>query len=563
MSESKTLPVLRYDRFFRYDELRRFVEALAGARPDLCRLDSFGTSREGRAIFLLTITDFTSGSPDDRPACLVHACIHAVELAGIHAALHAARQLLIDDDESDLLRNFTFYIIPCLNPDGSEFAAATSTRVRSRIDWTQREANTVYQEDLNGDGLILSMRQEHPDGDWVADDLEPRILIKRRDDSAGPCYRVLPEGRIHDWDGGDRIKAAGLQAWLGTDPAVTGGLSYDWNRNFPYAWQPPSEQQGSGEAPLSEPETRQLARFMRSHRNLMVLLGMHTGHASIVQPPASGPRAPIDPADDRLMDELAAMGTAETGFPALPLVKMHPAFREDQYRGGHLLDFAYQHLGMCGFDFEMGTILNSAGLQTSQFLAAQSVEELEAHDRCLFQWWDRQSARPPLFQPWEPFDHPQLGRVEIGGFLYTHLDNPALADVEEISDGAYRFMLRLAGQRPRLVAEDLQVECAGPSTYRIRLRLMNPGGLATSITHRSRSLHPRLEIELRPAPGITLVSTQDDAEGQHLDALGGTRNLCWAVSGEAKDANLCDIDVQGHAAGRLRLAVTTRGGDEK
>ena len=447
MAPPTELPTLDCDTFVSDERLNHLVAALAAARPDLCRLDSLGVSREGRSIHLLTITDFASGAPEDRPAYLVLAGIHAVELAGTHAALYTARQLLIDHAGSGLLADVVFYVIPRLNPDGSEFARRTSTRVRSRTDFENKAPNTVYPEDIDGDGLVLSMRREHLEGDFVADPREPRLLIERRPDSAGPFYRVLPEGRIHAWDGGDHVRAAGLQAWLGNDPDKTGGRSFDWNRNFPHGWRPESEQQGAGDHPFSEPEVRLLADFMHSRRNLFGMLDYHTGAACILRPPAGGTRKGIIEEDDRMMDELGAMGREETGLPLLTPVECHPAYLPDRYRGGHLLDFAYHHLGIYAFTVELGTIINSAGISTAEFLAAGSADEIDAHNRRLMRWWDKQDPRQPLFQPWKPFDHPQLGRVEIGGFLYTYLDNPAPVSLAETVPAAYRFMLRLVRRR--------------------------------------------------------------------------------------------------------------------
>jgi hypothetical protein len=177
------------------------------------------------------------------------------------------------------------------------------------------------------------------------------------------------------------------------------------------------------------------------------MLDYHTGVACILRPPAGGARSEIPAADDRMLDELGRMGSEETGSPLLTPAECHPAYLPDRYRGGHLLDFAYHELGLFAFGVELGTAWNSAGIATEEFLAAGSAEEAQAHNRRLMRWWDQQAPRPPLFQPWEPFDHPQLGRVEIGGFLYTYLDNPSPAMLAATVPAAHRFTLRLARRR--------------------------------------------------------------------------------------------------------------------
>ena len=145
MAESARLPTLPFGRFLKYQDIDDFVKALASARPKLCRLGSLGKSREGRGIHLLTVTDFETGNPEDRPGYLIHGNIHAGELAGAHAALYTARQLLADHRRSDLLRRVTFYIVPRINPDGAEFVVTTAGRIRSRSDRSEQRPNTLYR----------------------------------------------------------------------------------------------------------------------------------------------------------------------------------------------------------------------------------------------------------------------------------------------------------------------------------------------------------------------------------------------------------------------------------
>jgi len=126
----------------------------------LVQLSRIGVSREGRDVQVLTLNDAASGPADEKPAYLIHGNIHAAELSGTHAALYTARQLVLDhrDQRSDLLRHVCFHIIPRLNPDGAGFVVSTSGNTRSRTDRSLRLPNTLYQQDVDGNGLILEMR---------------------------------------------------------------------------------------------------------------------------------------------------------------------------------------------------------------------------------------------------------------------------------------------------------------------------------------------------------------------------------------------------------------------
>lgn len=468
--------------------------------PDLCHLGSIGTSREGRAIQLLTLTDFSIGAPEDRPAFVIHAGIHAHEPASTHGALYTAQRLLEDHSENDLLSRVTFYIVPRLCPDASEFCIATSTRVRSRTDFENRTPNVVYPEDIDGNGLILTIRQEHPEGGLVPDPGESRLLVQRQSDSPGPFYRTFPEGLVFEWDGGDRILQGGLQSFIPT-PELAGGGNYDWNRNWPYNWRP--EQVGAGKYPFSETELRHFADFLFSHLRIFAVLGYHCGHASVIRPPASGSRADLDPEDDRLIEELAQIGVARTGTPILPLVT-----NDSPGKGGHSLDTIYHHLGVLGFELELGTVTNNAGLTTEEFLQWEDGDE-DRWNRRLLLWWDERGQPEPLFEHWRAFDHHQLGKVEIGGWHYTAWDNPLVSALESTLDGCHRFTIDLAERHPHVTIDRIDVEKGEDGSCRVRASIVNRGRLPTNVTKRGSVLH-----RLRPVTAA-LCQLEEEPQASH------------------------------------------------
>src|SRR4029079_18923168 len=69
-----------FDRFLRYDELTTWLHETAAAHPDLLTVESYGTSYEGRDLWLATITDASTGVADTKPAHWIDANIHATEV---------------------------------------------------------------------------------------------------------------------------------------------------------------------------------------------------------------------------------------------------------------------------------------------------------------------------------------------------------------------------------------------------------------------------------------------------------------------------------------------------
>jgi len=543
MAKQATISPLPFKEFFTYRELTAFVRALAFARPRLCKLGSLGDSREGRPIHLLTITDFDAGQPEDKPAYLIHGNIHAGELAGTHAALYTARQLLVDGGAAELLKRVTFYVVPRLNPDGAEFVVTTNGSVRSRTGVSVREPNALYAEDVDGDGEVLTMRMEHPAGGLVADPGDRRLLIRRRADSKEPFYRVLPEGFIHEWDGSDRIRA--------------GGRRFDWNRNWSYDWRPEPEQGGVGDYPFSEIEMRHMAEFVHSRSNLFGVLGYHTGPAAVLRPPSTGSLSDLDEGDDKVMDELARLGSKETGFPVVPVVKYRRANSRDVNLRGHFHNFGYHHLGLFVFEFELGTLLDSAGIGFDKQFNVDTEEEREGNMRDLMTWWDGRRKKPPVYKEWTAFDHPQLGPVEIGGLRTPHLINQTLKDLAEISKGTYRFTLSHAARAPQVTLEDVVSEEVGEAVYRIRARVANRGGLPTHVTNRGRSLSrlKPVHVAFYPTNRVSLLSAEGHVDAGHLQSVTGHRQLEWFVKVEGKGKRLAEIRVEGGAGGNVRRWV--------
>ena len=88
------MPELRFDRFYRYEELTEILTGWAHDRPDLFALESIGESHEGREIWLATVTNTATGPALEKPALLVEANIHSIEVTAATAALHLIDRLL-------------------------------------------------------------------------------------------------------------------------------------------------------------------------------------------------------------------------------------------------------------------------------------------------------------------------------------------------------------------------------------------------------------------------------------------------------------------------------------
>ena len=200
---------------------------------------------------------------------------------------------------------------------------------------------------------------------------------------------------------------------------------------------------------------------------------------------------------------------------------------------------------------------NSAGITTEQQFEVETNEDSEAEMRKLMKWWDEQEEREPIYQDWQPFDHPQLGKVEIGGFLRRHLSNPTLRDLAKISEGTYKFTLEHAAKHPLIALEDVKVDAMGDRVFRIRARVANRGEFPTNVSNKGKNLRRLrpVRVEFYPVEGIELLSAQGHYSLGHLSGITGGRMLEWFVSAPEDESDLCQIRVFGGTGGNVEQNV--------
>lgn len=133
------------------------------------------------------------------------------------------------------------------------------------------------------------------------------------------------------------------------------------------------------------------------------------------------------------------------------------------------------------------------------------------------------------FVEWTPIEHPQLGTVEIGGFVPGARLSPPEDQVQPASDALSNFVKALVEMLPSVEVSPLSVESVGGDVWRVGVELSNPGYLPTStaVGLKIRQLIA-VEIELSPEAvmGGRRVVTIDRLTAE-------PRRIEWLVRGEA------------------------------
>ena len=431
----------RWDHYYDHAAIGDLGRQLEEAYPDRCRLGSIGRSYEGRELWLFTVTNFDVGDPDRKPAMYIDGNIHANEVQGTEVSLYTAWYLCEMADRvawvDSLLDHRTFYIVPSINPDGREhfFREANNPHSpRAGVAPRDSDGDGLVDEDgyddLNGDGHITQMRRRNRNGRWLVSPEDPRLMIRARPDEPGEYELLGYEGYDNDGDG--RVNEDGIP------------FSYDPNRNWPWRWQPRYVQGGSDYYPASLPETRAVIRFVDEHQNIAGAQSYHNSGGMILRGPGV-PRDNFRPRDVRVFDVLGAVG--EKILPGYDYMVVW----SDLYTvwGGEL-DWFYGAKGILTFSNELWT----------PFKYFEREPERTRYDRPEYEF-DRLLLMREAIVPWTEVDHPQFGRVEVGGVKkqYTRATPGFLLPAEAHRNMA--FTLYQAWQMPHVVVDSIATRSLG------------------------------------------------------------------------------------------------------
>lgn len=118
-------------RHFTFQEMQNELDDMKALYPNLITIkSSIGTTDEGRQIFMVKISD-NADVDENEPEVFLNAVHHAREPIGMTQLLffmwHVLENYSSDKEIKTLINSSEIYIIPCVNPDGYVYNAATNS----------------------------------------------------------------------------------------------------------------------------------------------------------------------------------------------------------------------------------------------------------------------------------------------------------------------------------------------------------------------------------------------------------------------------------------------------
>lgn len=532
-----------WNRYYSHDETNQILRSYAERFPKLTKFYSIGKSYKGADLTLIEVTNQDTGPAEEKPAFYVDGNIHSGELTGSAVTLYLAGYLLEhygkDPEVTELVDSRTFYLRPKFNPDGADLALLKDISLRSTIrPWDDDDDGTADEdpaEDLNGDSFITQMRIPDSNGNMKISGEDPRLMVRREEKEVnGSYYRVASEGIDNDHDG--RLNEDGI-----------GGI--DMNRNFPRNWEPEYLQPGAGPFPLSEPETYATIKFIDAHPNIMGIVHNHTSGGFVYRLPSSSDPTQFNKDDLALIEALSAKYTTITGRPVVPS-STDPV----KHRYGTLIGWAYEDRGIIGWvpEYWPGISADYDGDGTTS-----DLERLRFND---------ENLGGKYFVSWRPFDHPDFGKVEIGGWRSRFISqNPPPELLEKECALQIPWLLYLAHQSPLLRMTNPIVTSIGEGKFQIEVTVQNEGFLPTNLTE--RAIQAQL---IKPVYAAIIINGGELVEGKKRIDLGhlagsypvpgpGRKSSAvarWIVHATSSTATI-QVEAKSEKAGVKRSALIT------
>ncbi len=512
-------------------------------------LQSLAKSPGGNDIWLLTLS---RGNATQKPALLVVAGVEGSHLAGTELALQVAEKWLTTDSLTRLLDTRTLYILPALNPDAQAQAATPlkwerSGNSRPTDDDRDGRLDEDGPEDLNGDGLISTIRVEDPTGQFMPSKADARVMVKA-DPTKGEQgrYRLITEGIDNDKDG--QFNEDG-----------PGGITL--NRNFSFDHEP--FKPGTGEYPVSEPENQALIDWLYTAPNVYAIVTF--GPANNLTEPVKfdkqkasarilkGWLEPDAAVNDQVSKLYAGAGLKDA--PSLP------------FQRGDFPQWAYFHFGKLSFSTPGWWIPKAETPKDTAKTAnapkpvagpgrpggGADAKPVEGADEVALLKWAA-TNNLTAFVEWKPINHPDFPgqKAEVGGLVPFAKLNPPVTQLAEASTKHAAFLATVAKAMPQIELVNVKTEAVSPGLNRITVDLHNQGLLPTQAELAERVQYlPKIKITLSPAKGQRILSGR--AVQLHTETIpgNGTVSFSWLVAG----AGSVGIEASSPSVGMAKTSV--------
>lgn len=452
---------LTWDRWLDHQEMGERMQLMARTWPKFLKLSSMGKSYGGRDLWVMTINNPDTGPEDSKAGMFIEANVHGNEIQGGEICLYTIWFLMENYDRNPEIKRLVdervFYIAPTVNPDGRDFFMhGSGASARTGHVPVDEDGDGLFDEDgpddMNGNGLIEQIRKYVPgQGTHRVSHNDPRIMEAVPPGEKGDWILIGSEGIDNDGDGRVNEDSPG---------------GYDPNRNYAADWQPTYIQGGSMDYPFQLPESRATEDFLRAHPNVAGAQSYHNNGGMILRGPGSAWYGDYPASDIRVYDEIG-----ENGERILPWYEYYIIWQGLYTVHGGGIDWFSDGHGAITYSNELW---NGNQYFQSPLILGQQQDTRTPLSRGLSRFFfDDFLEFGEHYSEWTPFNHPQYGEVELGGWRkLTSRINPRFMSME-LFHRNMAFTLHHADEMPLMKMGETKVESVGGGLYRVWVDVTN------------------------------------------------------------------------------------------
>ncbi|MGB8958002.1 MAG: M14 family metallopeptidase [Candidatus Aminicenantales bacterium] len=486
---------LDFNRWHDTNELYADMKRLQAAFPKFLKLESIGKSFDGRDLMVMTINNPATGPESSKAGMYIEANVHGNEIQGGEVCLYTIWYLMENygriDDVTRLVDERVFYIIPTVNPDGRQyFMEGPGGNARSGHVPVDDDNDGLIDEDppedINGNGIIEQIRKLVPgEGNYRISRTNPNILEPVPFGEKGDYILLGQEGIDNDGDGLVNEDGPG---------------SYDQNRNWPSDWQPSYVQSGAMHYPFELPEARAVADFLKARPNIAGVQSYHNNGGMILRGPGAEAVGEYPMTDVRFYDELG-----QNGERILPFYRYIVLWSGLYTVHGGFIDWTNDGLGIPSFSNELW---NGDQYFTSPALKEQQSDPSSPIAPNVSRYYfDKYLEFGDEFVEWKPFDHPQFGKVEMGGVWKKYQGRvPPRFMNEELCHRNMAFSLYQADEMPLIRMGETSVEKVGGDVFRVFVDITNPKVVPTIMARAAQNFTVRPDLLLVDGKSVEVIA---------------------------------------------------------
>ena len=551
----------KYDHYFLYQEYETVLKSFADKYPNLLTLEVLVTSKQQRNLYAVTLTK-NNTDPLNKPAMYIDGNTHAGELTGYMAAVYFIDYVLTNQNQADIsqmLEDYTIYVIPKIAVDGSEAYMTTPYSYRSSNLEYLYQHQGLYEKDIDNDGVIRMMRIKDPNGKFVKTDDDFNMRIRKPDEVVGEFYSLYIEGEVEN---------DSLENFL----MPINKYKLDFNRNYPFGWFNNSRQAGAGDYPLSNYETKAVVDFVLAHPNINVAATNHTCGGVLLCPPGTYSEKAAFKNDMQVYHEIGEMATEAMDYP---VINIFDSYMTDQkaFDSGAFDDFLYENLGIYTYTIEFWDVWKAIGKPIDWKNIPKPSLKRDLEVLAALTLWTKENYQDD-FKPWTKVEHPQFKDCEVGGVNYKYIfQNPPVALLEKELSNATNFYLRYVKTAAKLQVSKLVSKQVAPGVYEIKMQLSNQGYLPTYLSEacKKAKLVKPIKVELNLEKEAILSGKQQseiaNLEGYSTTNAGmytyarvitaqpsnQTTTLTWLIKGQPKQK--ISITINSLKAGSIKANI--------